>query len=278
MPTDISNRRSRRRLGATLVASLLAGSLAGCGVPTYLDEARRDIGVDAQLLSNPTSGCPSPSSFERPPGDGKKVALTFDDGPTPGTTEQILAILAEEGVNATFFDLGWFARQYPDLQRMVSEAGNTVGVHAWDHTDLTTLAPAEIHEQFERAAREVVRNTGEPVCFVRPPYGRTSTAVRHEAFQLGFSEALWNIDSRDWVNPGAETITKEATHVLDSGPVNVLMHAALPEAADGSDAPLTQTVASLRPVIRWYKRMGYEFVQVDGTPFTARTAVTAAGG
>ena len=90
----------------------------------------------------------------------------------------------------------------------------------------------------------------------------------------GFSQVLWNIDSRDWVKPGTGTITQDATRVIDTTPVTVLMHASLPETPDGSDAPLTSTVASLRPVIQAYKRMGYEFVQVDGTPFPLRGAAT----
>lgn len=265
---------SLTRLVAAGAACLVA--LTGCGVPRYVDEARRDIGVDARLLAAPASGCPQPQVFTRPSGSGKKVALTFDDGPAPGTTEQILQILTEERVQATFFDMGLYSRQYPELQRKVAEAGNVIAVHAWDHVDLTTLTRDEVRSQVQRTAKEIVRNTDAPVCFVRPPYGSTNKALRDEVFALGYSEALWNIDSRDWVNPGTGSITEDATRVIDAGPVTVLMHAALPEAQDGSDAPLTSTVASLRPVIKAYKRMGYEFVQVDGSPFPHPTVIAAA--
>ncbi|MDO5697226.1 MAG: polysaccharide deacetylase family protein [Dermatophilus congolensis] len=268
-------RRGRTvRTAATLIALTGLFAVSGCGVPRYVDDARRDAAVDARLLQAPASGCPAPQTFTRPPGTTRKVALTFDDGPTPGTTEQILAILAEEGVKATFFDLGLFSREYPDLQRATWEAGHTIGVHAYDHTDLTTVSPEQARSEMERTAREIIRNTGAPVCFARPPYGATNAAVRNEIYAQGFSQVLWNIDSRDWVKPGTGTITQDATRVIDTTPVTVLMHASLPETPDGSDAPLTSTVASLRPVIQAYKRMGYEFVQVDGTPFPLRGAAT----
>lgn len=119
------------------------------------------------------SSTPSPTPSPTPPPPGvlgyplysgnpyrPEIALTFDDGPNPSYTPQILALLQHYDVKATFFVIGSQAAAYPDLVQQESQHGNSVGNHAWTHPDLTSLSPAEIGAELQSASSEIQADSG----------------------------------------------------------------------------------------------------------------------
>ncbi len=219
------------------------------------------------------SGCPAPARRYKIPGTGKKVALTFDDGPSPTTTPQILAILADKGVHATFFDTGIAASKHPDLVRAEVDGGHVIGNHSWSHPQFTKLTDAAIADQINRTSQVITQASGRPVCYVRPPYGDVNGRVNRLIASLGYSQAMWNVDTLDWKRPGVDKIAAAAVAYPDNKMPIVLMHAGKADGyggapADGTVSPdRTQTVAALPMIIDTLKARGYTFVQLDGSEF-----------
>ena len=186
-----------------------------------------------------------------------QVALTFDDGPSPYTAS-ILDILAEYDVPATFFVLGAAVdgQRHGSLVERMHREGHSVQNHSYRHPFLTRLSDSDIRNEFRLGNDAVERRIGvRPTCY-RPPYGATSARVRANA--LGMTEIMWDVDTRDFMRPGAGVIVSRALSGADGRPRNVLMH-------DGG-GPREQTVAALRPIIEGYLARGYEFIALCAPP------------
>ena len=186
-----------------------------------------------------------------------QVALTFDDGPSPYTAA-ILDILAEYDVPATFFVLGAAVdgQRYGSLVERMHHEGHSVQNHSYRHPFLTRLSSSDIQNEFRRGNDAIERRIGvRPTCY-RPPYGATSPRVRANA--LGMTEIMWDVDTRDFMRPGAGVIISRALSGADGRSRNVLMH-------DGG-GPRAQTVAALRPIIEGYLARGYEFIALCAPP------------
>lgn len=152
----------------------------------------------------------------------KCVALTFDDGPVPGTNT-VLDMLAAEGVPATFFVLGSQVPRHPHIiARMVAE-GHVVGNHTWLHPSLPQLTRKEVRSQVRRTAQALVEaGAPEPVLF-RPPYGAMSDMVRAELGALGYATILWDVDTLDWEVRDTDQIVKNALKDARDGGI-ILLH------------------------------------------------------
>jgi peptidoglycan/xylan/chitin deacetylase (PgdA/CDA1 family) len=189
----------------------------------------------------------------------KIVALTFDDGPYPPYTAQVLDILREEGVPATFFVIGRNVAKYPDLVRRTVAEGHQVGNHTFNHVDLLKADRATIADEVDRTQKVIAAVTGAPAKVVRPPHGFRDAVVLEVMAERGLKVVEWSVLSRDWTNPGVETIVKRTLDKVKSGAV-ILLH-------DGDGvagaAPRAQTVAAAREIIRALKAQGYKFVTVD---------------
>ena len=101
----------------------------------------------------------------------KSVAISFDDGPGATTTPQLLRILKEKNVHATFFVLGENTAQHPEIVKQTAEAGHEIGNHTYDHQNLATLSAQSMTEEVTKADTEIKKVTGKTPTFVRPPYG-----------------------------------------------------------------------------------------------------------
>lgn len=130
--------------------------------------------------------------------DPGEVALTYDDGPNDGHTERLLDILARHNAQATFFLIGSFARQRPDLTRRIHEAGHTIGNHTWTHPRLIFQPSARIREELSSTNAALEDILGERVRYFRPPYGARRPAVLRIARELGLVPVLWNVMAFDW--------------------------------------------------------------------------------
>jgi peptidoglycan/xylan/chitin deacetylase (PgdA/CDA1 family) len=165
------------------------------------------------------------------------VVLTYDDGPTPGVTDRLLAVLAEAGATATFFVLLTRARPHRRLLEELLDAGHEVGLHGPDHRRLTTL-PAEMQAALPgvlRDARSELEDlAGVPVRWFRPPYGAQDATTWRAVREADLTPVLWSVDCRDWLTlPLADHL-----HDLRARPLAgsvVLLHDGFADAGDGVD-------------------------------------------
>ncbi|MGI8558009.1 MAG: polysaccharide deacetylase family protein [Solirubrobacteraceae bacterium] len=134
------------------------------------------------------------------------MILTFDDGPSAAGTPALLDLLARHGLRATFFVLGSAAAQHPAIVRRIVADGHAVGNHSWDHPMLPALPEAVRRRQLARTSALIEQITGSAPDLFRPPYGASSAALEQQAAELGLSTQLWDVDTEDWSEPGAEAI------------------------------------------------------------------------
>jgi peptidoglycan/xylan/chitin deacetylase (PgdA/CDA1 family) len=157
-------------------------------------------------------------------GDPSHVALTFDDGPDPGSSPAFLAVLAERRVKATFFMLGSMAARSPGLVAEVAAAGHEVAVHGWDHRYLPARGPQATRSDLTRATDLMEALTGTRPRYFRPPYGVLSGPALWYARELGLTPVLWGAWGREWT-PGATGESVFATLLRGlRGGVTVLLH------------------------------------------------------
>ncbi|MDN4475611.1 polysaccharide deacetylase family protein [Demequina sp. SYSU T00192] len=130
------------------------------------------------------------------------IALTFDDGPVAGTAD-LLDLLADRGVKATFFMVGQNVAANPALVQRMADEGHALGNHSWDHPQLTRLDADGIREELESTSNAIEAAAGVAPALVRPPYGATDDAVAAVAAELGLSQILWDVDPEDWKDKDA---------------------------------------------------------------------------
>lgn len=183
-----------------------------------------------------------------------EIALSFDDGPHPTYTQEILSILAEYGVPATFFMVGENVLYYPEAAEAVLAAGHEIGNHSYDHRRLTKLNEAGVRSQVSRC-EEALASLGEyRPHLLRPPEGAMNATVRRVARAEGYRLILWDIDTRDWAHTPPDTITRNVLESVQAGDI-ILMHDYI-----GHDSP---TPAALRRLIPALLERGYRFVTVS---------------
>lgn len=142
------------------------------------------------------------------PGD---FALTFDDGPNPAWTPQLLDLLAAHNVRATFFLVGQFAVKQRALARRVHDAGHLIGNHTWTHPNLARTGKAQTHNELADTNSELEQITGAPIRFFRPPFGLRRPATFAIARELGLTPVTWTVIGNDWKPLTAEEIAARVT-------------------------------------------------------------------
>jgi peptidoglycan/xylan/chitin deacetylase (PgdA/CDA1 family) len=177
------------------------------------------------------------------------IALTFDDGPEVGNTEQILAVLAQNNVKATFFQMGNKLTAAPDLGRAVRNAGHAIGNHTWSHQE----APANPLDEVQRADTAIQSVYGGPTALFRPPFGNFQNGVVQVALDQNHAVIIWSVDPKDWDMPGASVIVNNVLAGATPGGI-VLLH-------DGG-GDRSQTIAALPQIISGLRSQGYRFVTV----------------
>jgi peptidoglycan/xylan/chitin deacetylase (PgdA/CDA1 family) len=255
---------------ALLLLILIVGLTAfGTAVITYANN--KDIGVISERpMPSPTAKpaqTTTPHTQVTPTGTPKlkplisqgssakpKIALTFDDGPNPTYTPQILSVLHQYGVSATFFVIGQQVQAYPDLVQQEHAMGYIVGNHSWNHPDLTRLAAGDIHTQLGHTSDAIEQATGVRPSFFRPPYGAYNYQVLLQASNLGLQPILWSVDPQDWNGPpSSDIIIQRVLNMAHNGSI-ILLH-------DGG-GNRSQTVAALPTIITQLRIRGYQLVTV----------------
>ena len=179
----------------------------------------------------------------------KIIALTFDDGPAPVYTGQILSILAQYGAKATFFQTGEHLAAYPELGLAIRDAGHAIGNHTWSHQQ----APTDPLSEVQRADAIIEQVYGSPTGIFRPPFGNFENGVVEASLGQNQAVIIWNCDPKDWAMPGTQNIINTVVAGATPGGI-VLLH-------DGG-GDRSQTVAALPSILTQLKSQGYRFVTV----------------
>lgn len=190
------------------------------------------------------------------PDAGKCIALTFDDGPHPEYTPQILDILDEYGVKATFFVVGENASRYPGLVSRVISSGHEVGNHTWSHKGMKELSSEQISEEIAKTHDFLKTNFDYSPVLFRPPGGGEYKKALEKTEEMGYKYVLWSwhTDPKDWKSPSAESIAKAVMDTVGNGDI-VLLH----DYVSGKSS----TPAALRQIIPSLLAQGYSFVTVS---------------
>lgn len=167
-------------------------------------------------------------------GSADSAALTFDDGPDPGSTPRFLQELDRLGVRATFFVLGSRLAAAPGLVREMVAAGHELAVHGWTHRSHLARSPWAVHRDLARAAATTAAAAGRPPQYLRPPYGLLSGGTLLATRHLGLRPVLWTAWGRDWTSTAtADTVLAEIADGVRGGGT-LLLHDSDCTSAPGS--------------------------------------------
>ena len=182
----------------------------------------------------------------------KAIALTFDDGPWPKSTEQILSILKQHNIKSTFFWIGQNVQNYPQLAQKVVADGQNVGNHTWHHW-YRRMNEATAASEIERTAAVIFKTTGVKTLLFRPPGGLLHNGPADYAKTHQYGVVMWSVDSEDYDRPSVPRLVKNVLSKAKSGGI-VLMH-------DGG-GDRSHTVEALPLIIDALTKSGYRFVTV----------------
>jgi cellulose synthase/poly-beta-1,6-N-acetylglucosamine synthase-like glycosyltransferase/peptidoglycan/xylan/chitin deacetylase (PgdA/CDA1 family) len=265
----VRRRRRAMRLVIVLVTAAFLGNFllvraytSGGFGPDALHRAAGAGGVPAAVREGGPvldTSADRPRSFRVP---ARTIALTFDDGPDPTWTPQVLAALRRHGAHATFFALGSQVARHPGLTRRLVAEGHEIGAHSFTHPQLADLPGWRRDLEYSQTQMAIAYATGRSTSLLRPPYSSFADALDdrgwstvREAGDQGYLTVLNDTDSRDWARPGVDAIVRNATPKGDAGAI-VLLHDA------GGDR--AQTVAALDRLIPAMRDRGYRFTTVSG--------------
>ncbi len=181
-------------------------------------------------------------------GENKKIAITFDDGPHPSYTEQLLDGLKEREVHATFFVTGEHAELHPDIIQRMQQEGHLIGNHTYSHMQLTKENREKFKEELIQTNEILEAIIGEEIQYVRPPYGTWDKRFEEE---LNMFPVLWNVDPLDWCSSNISAITEKIVSKVEENDI-ILMH-------DYYDTSVTAALKAIDELMA----EGYVFVTVE---------------
>lgn len=184
----------------------------------------------------------------------KLIALTFDDGPHKYRTDEILDVLKENDVRATFFTVGKMAREYPDIIKRELVAGHEIGNHTYTHAKMQKLTVQKLRYELEETERALFEIAEYRPKLFRPPEGWCSESIAHVAGEMDYNVILWNIDTLDWAHNEPDRICECIYDSVKAGSI-ILFH----DYVSGK----SPTAEALKQIIPELKARGYSFVTVS---------------
>jgi len=188
----------------------------------------------------------------------RRLALTFDDGPNDPHTYRLLEVLERQGVKATFFMIGGFVRQRPEIARAVVDAGHVVGNHTMTHPNLIFRNAGEVRRELEDCERAFDDAGVSHAPLFRPPHGGRTPAVLRTVRRMGFETVMWSVSGWDW-NPHSPEKIVSLVHKQIAGGDVILLH-------DGGHKQFgtnrSATVRATELMLERFKGEGYEFVSI----------------
>jgi polysaccharide deacetylase family sporulation protein PdaB len=183
----------------------------------------------------------------------KLIALTFDDGPNPVYTPQVLDLLHKYHAKATFFVIGSKVTQHADLVKRESAEGHEVANHSYRHR-LKRITGNDLYEDLAKAQEAIYSATGHEAHLYRPPGGMYNRSIVNTAKEAGYRVVLWSSDPHDWREPGVHRIVQSVKSHLHNGDI-VLLH------DHGRHCP--QTLKALEQLLPELEAAGYQFVTIS---------------
>ncbi len=196
------------------------------------------------------------------------VALTYDDGPNPPYTDQILEVLRQENVHATFFVVGRAVQAYPAVVRREVDGGNAVGNHTWSHGHLVLYGTDGLRRTLERTDRAIYAAAGVHSKIMRPPFGGRDWLVLDEVRRLGYTPVMWSVPlANDWEYPPAKVIADRVLRYASDGAI-IDLHdgnrgiVCARQLASGRTCDRSSDVEATRLIVEALKKRGYRFVTI----------------
>lgn len=204
--------------------------------------------AEVQVLDREDTETAHPENMEEGERETKKIALTFDDGPHPVYTEQMLEVLEEAQVPATFFLLGQNIEGHEELVKEIAEKGHLIGNHTFHHVQITGLPKEKACEEIEETSQLIEELTGKGTEYVRPPFGTWNEGLESS---LDLIPVMWTIDTLDWTTQNVDSIVEHVVKNVGENDI-ILMHDSY-----------QSTVEATERIIKLLKSEGFEFVTVD---------------
>ncbi|MGM9950947.1 MAG: polysaccharide deacetylase family protein [Lysinibacillus sp.] len=191
---------------------------------------------------------------------GRGIALTFDDGPHPTYTPQLLDLLKRYGIKATFFIVGSKAEKYPYIIKRMHEEGHSIGIHHYEHTSNWVLTPSGLQQQLEKSAQVIFRCTDRWPVLYRPPWGHFNMAT--PLIVKGYRTVLWSHIFGDWKVERARMLYEELHNAAEDGAIFLLHDCGKTLGAD-EEAPKFMLESLARFLADCQKR-NIPFVKLEG--------------
>ena len=186
------------------------------------------------------------------------VALTFDDGPNPPYTNEIVDYLHSQGAHATFFVVGRAVARYPDVVRKEVSYGNALGNHSWDHAHMVLERSPHIEREIQQTDDIIYRVTGMHVRLFRPPFGARDYAVIDTARRMGYQVIMWSVPlPGDWKGPPPTVIRDRVLRYVKDGDI-IVLH----DGNRGKGGNRENTVEATKLIVEALRARGYRFVTV----------------
>lgn len=203
---------------------------------------------EAIRFETPVSETAADASGDTEPIEAPKIALTFDDGPNPGSTPLLLDGLSERGIKVTFFVIGQNVEKYPDIVKREAEEGHIVGNHTYHHIEITKVSSDEARTEIMDTSNLVEEITGRPTEYMRPPFGAWQKELE---LNMDVMPVLWTVDPLDWTTENEDEIVNKVVTQAKENDI-ILLH----------DCYKSSVRAALR-IIDILQKEGFEFVTVD---------------
>jgi len=191
----------------------------------------------------------------------KVVALTFDDGPSPIWTPQILNELKKAGVKATFFMVGEHIERYPEIAKRVAEEGHEIENHSYDHHVLIYYKTDELEKEIKYTDRAIKNVTGQTSSYFRPPKAWLTASEKEKIKAMGYKIILWSLNSKDWVTFDDKYIVKYILRRIKSGDIILFHDSGGVFTTEGGDRH--ETVRTIPRLVENLREKGYKFVTVS---------------
>lgn len=188
----------------------------------------------------------------------KQLALTYDDGPNDPHTLRLLEVLAKHNVKATFFLIGRYVEQRPDIVREVVNAGHIVGNHTFSHSNLIFTSAKQTRTQLQGCQQAITQAIGQHSPLFRPPFGGRRPGTLRIARSLGLAPVMWNVSGQDWKGYSAEEIKQRIHRQVRGGDV-ILLHDG---SHTGMGADRSQTIIATDLLISEAMSGEFEFVTI----------------